>query len=51
MNECAKAVMARYNANELLTKRDRVDIARGSKQRAGKFHILLEDVAITHLNS
>eukprot|EP00540_Astrosyne_radiata_P002086 CAMPEP_0116843342 /NCGR_PEP_ID=MMETSP0418-20121206/12033_1 /TAXON_ID=1158023 /ORGANISM="Astrosyne radiata, Strain 13vi08-1A" /LENGTH=304 /DNA_ID=CAMNT_0004474081 /DNA_START=171 /DNA_END=1085 /DNA_ORIENTATION=- len=52
MNECAKAVVARYNANELLTKRDRVsaDIARELKQRAGKFHILLEDVAITHLS-
>ncbi|KAK1745123.1 prohibitin family protein, partial [Skeletonema marinoi] len=38
MNECAKACVARYNANELLTKR-----ARG-------FNVVLEDVAITHLS-
>mmetsp|Transcript_14065 Transcript_14065/g.23866 ORF Transcript_14065/g.23866 Transcript_14065/m.23866 type:complete len:438 (-) Transcript_14065:85-1398(-) len=52
MNECAKAVVARYNANELLTKRDRVsaDIARELKQRAHNFNILMDDVAITHLS-
>jgi len=52
MNECAKAVVARYNANELLTKRDQVsaDIARELKQRAGGFKILLDDTAITHLS-
>lgn len=52
MNECAKAVVARYNANELLTKRDRVssDIGRELRSRAQLFNILLEDVAITHLS-
>merc|ERR1712232_1536710 len=52
MNECAKAVVARYNANELLTKRDQVsaDIARELKLRAGGFKILLDDTAITHLS-
>lgn len=51
MNECAKAVVARYNANELLTKRDQVslDIRRELNQRSSNFNILLEDVAITHL--
>merc|ERR1719297_181592 len=51
MNECAKAVVARYNANELLTKRDQVsvDIRRELNHRAGKFNVLLEDVSITHL--
>lgn len=51
MNECAKAVVARYNANELLTKRDLVskEIQMDLKKRANGFHILLEDVAITHL--
>jgi len=51
MNECAKAVVARYNANELLTKRDQVsaDIKRELNRRAQGFHVLLEDVAITHL--
>lgn len=52
MNECAKAVVARYNANELLTKRDVVsrEISIDLRQRAGLFNILLEDVAITHLS-
>lgn len=51
MNECAKAVVARYNANELLTKRDLVsrEISLDLKRRAAFFNILLEDVAITHL--
>jgi prohibitin 2 len=51
MNECAKAVVARYDANELLTKREQVSaaISQELKQRAGVFHVLLEDVAITHL--
>lgn len=52
MNECAKAVVARYDANELLTKRDQVslDIRRELNQRATNFNVLLEDVAITHLS-
>lgn len=52
MNECAKAVVARYNANELLTKRDQVsaDIARELKLRSQGFKIMLDDVAITHLS-
>jgi prohibitin 2 len=52
MNECAKAVVARYNANELLTKRDMVsrEISIELRKRAGVFNVLLEDVAITHLS-
>lgn len=52
MNECAKAVVARYNANELLTKREMVsrEISVDLRERASKFNILLEDVAITHLS-
>lgn len=52
MNECAKAVVARYNANELLTKRETVsaDIRRDLIARASMFNVLLEDVAITHLS-
>ena len=52
MNEVAKAVVARYNANELLTKREMVssDIARELRQRAAGFNILLDDIAITHLS-
>lgn len=52
MNESAKAIVARYNANELLTKRDLVskEISVDLRKRAGYFNILLEDVAITHLS-
>jgi prohibitin 2 len=52
MNECAKAVVARYNANELLTKRELVskEISADLQRRATYFNILLEDVAITHLS-
>jgi prohibitin 2 len=51
MNECAKAVVAKYNANELLTKRESVsrEISQDLQRRAAVFNILLEDVAITHL--
>jgi prohibitin 2 len=51
VNEVTKAVVAQYNASELLTKRNVV-----SKQirdlltaRSAEFNILLDDVAITHL--
>jgi prohibitin 2 len=51
VNEVSKAVVAQYNASELLTKREAV-----SKQinflltkRAMDFNILLDDVSITHL--
>jgi prohibitin 2 len=52
MNECAKAVVARYNANELLTMREKVsaDIRSELLKRAAQFNIVLEDVAITHLS-
>lgn len=52
MNECAKAVVARYNASELLTKREQVsaDISRELALRARNFKIILEDTAITHLS-
>merc|ERR1712238_40504 len=52
MNECAKAVVTKYNANELLTKRDQVsaDISRELSKRAGHFNVVMADVAITHLS-
>lgn len=52
MNECAKAVVARYNATELLTKRDVVsaEVARELTNRARLFNVVLEDVAITQLH-
>merc|ERR1719359_924657 len=50
-NEVLKAVVAQYNAEELLTKRDAVSqkIRDDLTARSGDFHVLLDDVAITHL--
>jgi regulator of protease activity HflC (stomatin/prohibitin superfamily) len=51
VNEVSKAVVARFNASELLTRRE--DVSRQIRdmltKRADDFHILLEDVSITHL--
>lgn len=51
-NEVVKAVVAQYNAEQLLTQRDKVSKAvRDSLlARAADFGIILEDVAITHLS-
>jgi len=51
VNEVTKAVVAQYNANELLTKRDMVSkqIRDMLVKRSGDFNILLDDVSITHL--
>mmetsp|Transcript_24202 Transcript_24202/g.53315 ORF Transcript_24202/g.53315 Transcript_24202/m.53315 type:complete len:316 (-) Transcript_24202:1451-2398(-) len=52
MNESAKAIVARYNANELLTKRDQVsrEVSIDLQRRAARFNVVLDDVAITHLS-
>ena len=51
VNEVTKAVVAQYNASELLTKRDLVSkqIREMLTKRSSDFQILLDDVAITHL--
>jgi prohibitin 2 len=51
VNEVTKAVVARYNASELLTKRDQVSRAIRDQltARAKDFNIMLDDVSITHL--
>ena len=51
VNEVTKAVVACYNASELLTKRDVVstEIRTRLIARAQEFNIVLEDVSITHL--
>jgi prohibitin 1 len=50
-NEVLKAVIAQYDAESLLTHRDKVskEIREGMSQRAAEFHIRLDDVSITHL--
>jgi prohibitin 2 len=51
VNEVTKAVVAQYNASELLTKREAVSrtIREMLTKRSANFNILLDDVAITHL--
>lgn len=51
-NEIVKAAVAQYNAEQLLTQRDRVSraIRDSLTKRAKEFNILVDDVAITHLS-
>jgi len=50
-NEVLKAVVAQYNAEELLSKRAEVSerIKVEMVKRARQFHLVFDDVAITHL--
>mmetsp|Transcript_17719 Transcript_17719/g.43379 ORF Transcript_17719/g.43379 Transcript_17719/m.43379 type:complete len:291 (+) Transcript_17719:125-997(+) len=50
-NEVLKSVVAQYDAEELLKKREMVskEVKDQLVQRAADFNIILEDIAITHL--
>lgn len=50
-NEVLKAIVAQFDAAELITQREVVSarIREDLLKRAGEFNIILEDVSITHL--
>merc|ERR1719359_1781389 len=50
-NEVMKSTIAQYNAEQLLTQREQVsrEIRESIVKRAKSFHILMDDVSITHL--
>eukprot|EP00466_Bigelowiella_natans_P013542 jgi/Bigna1/49094/estExt_Genewise1.C_390078 len=52
VNEVLKGTVAQYNADQLLTQRDKVslEIRQNLRERLNAFNILLDDVSITHLN-
>ena len=50
-NEVLKAVVAQYNADQLLTMREKVSrqVIETLQSRAQEFNLILDDVSITHL--
>lgn len=51
VNEVVKATVAQFDAEQLLTQRDKVSrqIKEAIEERAMEFNLVLDDVAITHL--
>eukprot|EP00742_Colponemidia_sp_Colp-10_P000577 GILJ01000631.1.p1 GENE.GILJ01000631.1~~GILJ01000631.1.p1 ORF type:complete len:276 (+),score=54.39 GILJ01000631.1:63-890(+) len=50
-NEVLKSIVAQYNADQLLTQRHIISkqVREALVERANMFHVLLDDVSITHL--
>lgn len=51
-NEIIKAVVARYNPDQLITQRERVsmEIKQGLISKAAEYNVIIDDVAIIHID-
>jgi prohibitin 1 len=51
-NEIIKAVVARYNPDQLITQRERVsnEIKNGLVAKAAEYNIIIDDIAIIHID-
>jgi prohibitin 2 len=52
LKECAKQVIAQFNAQQLLSQREMVSaqIKNALRERLGNFHILVDEIAISNMS-